>query len=275
MTSPRITLSALAGLALLSGQVMAAETPSSTDGHTGGVFTPEQEVRIGQVAADYLLAHPDILIQVSQKLQAQQQDKQIKAMTAAVLANQDALVNDKDNPSYGPADAKVVLVELFDYQCVVCSHEAPVLQAVMKARPQVRYVFKSWPIFAQRWENSLKAAQKGLEIWKSAGADAWLVYHNGIFATGHYEGALTSEDISSVAATALKGRKIRGGNVNTKSILKASNRLAQTLAMQGTPALIVMPAKGATEKNVTVIPGGAGQKPLLKAIDKAAGKPQT
>lgn len=272
MTYPRITLSALAGLALLSGQVMAAEAPPSTDGHTGGVFTPEQEARIGQVAAEYLLAHPDILIQVSQKLQAQQQDRQIKAMTAAVLANQDALVNDKDNPSYGPADAKVVLVELFDYQCVVCSQEAPELEAVMKARPQVRYVFKSWPIFAQRWENSLKAAQKGLEIWKSAGADAWLAYHNGIFATGHDEGALTSEDISSVAAAALKGHKIGGGDVNTKAILDSNDKLAQTLTLQGTPALIVMPVKGATEKNVTVIPGGADRETLQKAIDKAAGK---
>ncbi|ECR2652108.1 DsbA family protein, partial [Salmonella enterica subsp. enterica] len=111
-------------------------------------------------------------------------------------------------------------------------------------------------------------------IWKSAGADVWLAYHNGIFATGHYEGALTSEDISSVAAAALKGHKIRGGDVNTKSILDANNKLAQTLALQGTPALIVMPVKGATEKNVTVIPGGAGQETLLKAIDKAAGKPQ-
>lgn len=274
MTYPRITLSALAGLVLLSGQVMAAGTTPSADGQTGGVFTPEQEARIRQVAADYLLAHPDILIQVSQKLQTQQQDRQIKAMTAAVLANQDALVNDRDNPSYGPADAKVVLVELFDYQCVVCSQEAPELQAVMKARPQVRYVFKSWPIFASRWENSLKAAQKGLKIWKSAGADAWLAYHNGIFATGHYEGALTSEDISSVAAAALKWHKIRGGDVNTKSILDANNKLAQTLALQGTPALIVMPVKGATEKNVTVIPGGAGQETLLKAIDKADGKTQ-
>ncbi|HAG2284864.1 TPA: thioredoxin domain-containing protein [Salmonella enterica] len=272
MTYPRITLSALAGLALLSGQAMATEVPPSTDGHAGGVFTPEQEARIGQVAADYLLAHPDILIQVSQKLQAQQQDRQIKAMTAAVLANQDALMNDKDNPSYGPADAKVVLVELFDYQCVVCSQEAPELQAVMKANPQVRYVFKSWPIFAQRWENSLKAAQKGLEIWKSAGADAWLAYHNGIFATGHDEGALTSEDISSVAAAALKGHTIKGGGVNTKAILDSNDKLAQTLTLQGTPALIVMPVKGATEKNVTVIPGGADRETLQKAIDKAAGK---
>ncbi|AFD61375.1 putative cytoplasmic protein (plasmid) [Salmonella enterica subsp. enterica serovar Typhimurium str. 798] len=85
-------------------------------------------------------------------------------------------------------------------------------------------MFKYWPTFVQQWENSLKAAQKGLEIWKSARADAWLAYHNGIFATSHYEGALTSEDISSAAAAALKGHKIRGGNVNTKSILDGSNR---------------------------------------------------
>ncbi|EDL7766161.1 DsbA family protein, partial [Salmonella enterica subsp. enterica serovar Muenchen] len=101
-------------------------------------------------------------------------------------------------------------------------------------------MFKSWPIFAQRWENSLKAAQKGLEIWKSAGADAWLAYHNGIFATGHNEGALTSEDISSVASAALKGHSIKGGEVNTKTILDNNNRLAQKLKLQGTPALIVL-----------------------------------
>ncbi|MGF6567331.1 hypothetical protein ABIE05_003931 [Kosakonia cowanii] len=33
------------------------------------VFTPEQEARIGEIAADYLLAHPEVLVQVSQKLQ--------------------------------------------------------------------------------------------------------------------------------------------------------------------------------------------------------------
>ncbi|EBW6364105.1 DsbA family protein [Salmonella enterica subsp. enterica serovar Oranienburg] len=264
--------SALAGLVFLSGQSMAAETTPAADEYIGSIFTPEQEARIGQVAADYLLAHPDILVQVSQKLQAQQQEKQIKAMTAAVLANQKALINDRDNPSYGPANAKVMLVEFFDYQCVVCAHEATVLEAVMKVNPQVRYVFRSWPIFASRWKNSLTAAQKGLEIWKSAGTDAWLAYHNGIFATGHNEGGLSSEDISNVATVALKGHAIKGGEVNTKSILDKNNRLAQALAFQGTPALIVMPVKGATEKNVTVIQSGAGKETLQNAIDMAAGK---
>ena len=34
------------------------------------VFSPEQEARIGEIAADYLVSHPEILVTVSQKLQA-------------------------------------------------------------------------------------------------------------------------------------------------------------------------------------------------------------
>ncbi|HDP0317344.1 TPA: thioredoxin domain-containing protein [Salmonella enterica subsp. enterica serovar Concord] len=269
MTVRKTSLFALGTLAFLSLPALADGNASAVAG-TG--FTPAQEARIGQVAADYLLAHPDILLQVSQKLQAQQREKQQQALTAAVLANQDALVKDRENPSYGPAESKVVLVEFFDYQCVVCSHEAPALEAVMKSRPQVRYVFRSWPIFAQRWENSLKAAERGQDIWKSAGAEAWLAYHHGIFATGHNEGALTGDDIRRAAAAALKGHAIKGGAPDAKAVLDGNNRLAQALGLQGTPALIVMPVSGATAENTTVIAGGAGKPVLLAAIDKASGK---
>ncbi|EBO7048603.1 hypothetical protein DYI64_23900 [Salmonella enterica] len=110
MTFHRLSLSVL-GLAFLSGQAIATAPAPEKTGPSASVFTPEQEARIGQVAADYLLAHPDILVQVSQKLQVQQRDEQVKNITAAVLASQDALVNDRDNPAHGPADAKVVLVE--------------------------------------------------------------------------------------------------------------------------------------------------------------------
>lgn len=37
------------------------------------VFTPEQEARIGEITSEYLVAHPEILVTVSQKLQEQQQ----------------------------------------------------------------------------------------------------------------------------------------------------------------------------------------------------------
>ncbi|EAA5550790.1 DsbA family protein [Salmonella enterica subsp. enterica] len=263
-----LTLSIVSGL--LSGVAEAGGKTAGPGNKTAEMFTSAQEARIGEVVKDYLLAHPEVLVDVSRKLQVQQQERQLQAMTAAVIQNQASLLNDKGTPSYGPAKAKVALIEFFDYQCVVCARQAPVIESVMKANPGVRFVFKAWPIFAQRWINSQKAAQESLEIWKSAGAEAWLAYHNGIFATGHNEGTLDAADISRVATMALRGRQMKDGTIDTISILDNNNVLARMLGFQGTPALIVMPVSGASSKNVTVIPGGADQSMLQAAIARAS-----
>ena len=47
---------------------------------TSSAFTPEQEKRIGEIAADYMRAHPDILIQMSESLQQEQQEKQARGL---------------------------------------------------------------------------------------------------------------------------------------------------------------------------------------------------
>lgn len=248
-----------AGL-LVSGVAGAAEKSAAA-------FTPEQEARIGEIAKDYLLAHPEVLVEVSQKLQAQQQEKQ-QAMTAAVIQNQAALLNDKGTPSYGPADAKVTVVDFFDYQCIYCARLAPELEKVIKASPDVRFVFKEFPIFGQRWPASLSAAKTGLQVWKRKGADAYLHYHNAIYATGHNEGKLTDADISA-AAKAVKFDAKTAHDV--QGTLDGINTLAQQLGFSGTPALVVLLSTGASADNVTVIPGYTSAEALLQAIRHAAG----
>lgn len=244
----------------LSVLVMAADQPSV-------IFTPAQETRIGEVASEYLLVHPEILVEVSQKLQDQQQEMQQQTLIAAVLDQQDALLNDKAIPSFGPDDAKVAFVEFFDYQCSVCARQAPVISSLMKSNPQVRYVFMEWPIFGRRWEPSLIAAKTGLQLWQEKGAEAYLIYHNALYATGHDEGKLTQADITSAMAQA---GNLKGTNDSTLEVLSRTNSLAQNLRLRGTPAMIVIPTKGATAGNVTVIPGGSNQAALQAAIDKAA-----
>ena len=62
------------------------------------------------------------------------------------MDNQAALLNDADTPAFGPENARVAVIEFFDYQCIHCSSVAPELEKVMKTHPDVRYVFKEWPI---------------------------------------------------------------------------------------------------------------------------------
>lgn len=230
------------------------------------VFTAEQEARIGELAGAYLLEHPEILVQVSQKLQAQQTARQQMGFALNVMEHQDALLNDPDTPVTGPKEAKVAVIEFFDYQCVFCSRLAPAMEDVMKASPETRFVFKEWPIFAQRWENSEKAAERGVAIWKEKGAEAYMTYHNGIYRTGHHEGELTEQDIKTASSSAGYTAE---NYPDVKASLERTNELAQSLGLTGTPGLIVMPVKNASPENITVFPGLATAEQILAAVKKA------
>lgn len=230
------------------------------------VFTPEQEARIGEIAGDYLIAHPEILVQVSQKLQVQQRERQQQAYAMKVMDNLKELTADPDTPVIGPADAKVAVIEFFDYQCVHCSNLAPTIEKAMKQRADVQFIFKEWPIFGGRWENSELAANRGLAIWKAAGAEAYLNYHNGIYHSGHIEGNLTADDIEKATKSALS-QSVK--NKDMSAALERNNSLAQALGLTGTPGLVVLPLKNATPANITVFPGAVGAEQLMAAIDKA------
>ncbi|MCA0268397.1 MAG: DsbA family protein [Bacteroidetes bacterium] len=47
-----------------------------------------------------------------------------------------------DDPSFGPADAKVTVVEFFEPNCPHCAHLSPTIAAVQEANPDVRFVYK-------------------------------------------------------------------------------------------------------------------------------------
>ncbi|MBM1020190.1 hypothetical protein EIC82_04005 [Enterobacter sp. A11] len=78
------------------------------------------------------------------------------------------------------------------------------MEALMQANPQVRYVFKEWPIFGARRPTSMDTAETGLQIWHQKGAATYLAYHNAVFATGHNEGKLTRQDIHRASVKAGK-----------------------------------------------------------------------
>lgn len=238
-----------------------AQTPADK-----ALFTPEQEARIGELAEAWLLKHPELLIEVDQKLQKIQYDEQMKAMINAAIQHQDELLNDRTVPAIGPGDAKVAVIEFFDYQCSVCARQAPIIQSLMKNNPQVRFIFKEWPIFGYRWKPSFQAAETGLRIWQQKGGDAYLKYHNALFASGHIEGTLTQKDITKAASAAGAGKLKSNDMLGT---LSRTDILAKNSGFQGTPGIIVIPVSGATAETVTVFPGGAMESMLQEAINKA------
>ncbi|WP_318375354.1 hypothetical protein [Enterobacter sp.] len=72
----------------------------------------------------------------------------------------------------------------------------------MKAHPEVPIVFKGWPIFAEKFPASVRAALRGLNIWKQLGAIAYMAYLNNIYRTVNNERKLSDADVEGSSKAA-------------------------------------------------------------------------
>ena len=100
----------------------------------------------GSQVRSYLLNNPQILDEMLAARQAAEEQNATSAIDQAVAANPQVLAHDPRDPAVGPADAKVTVVQFFDYRCPGCKAVAPPYREVMARHPDVRFVFKEWPI---------------------------------------------------------------------------------------------------------------------------------
>lgn len=94
----------------------------------------------------YLLEHPEVLQEAQMALQTKDAEAAVEETNQAAAANAGLLAPDARDPAFGPANAKVTVIEFFDFRCPGCKAVAHDYRALMAVHPEVRFVFKDWPI---------------------------------------------------------------------------------------------------------------------------------
>jgi len=117
---------------------------------------PADKAEVEKIVKEYILENPEIIREALVLLQ-EKEDRQ----SIMVVANE--LRDDTRDFSVGPKDAKVTLVEFFDYNCTYCKKSTDWLQNVIKKHPKdVRVVFKELPILEGRTKTSRNAAKAAM-----------------------------------------------------------------------------------------------------------------
>ncbi|MEE9348281.1 MAG: thioredoxin domain-containing protein [Robiginitomaculum sp.] len=107
---------------------------------------------IEQIVADYILENPKIIEQALIELDRRNDADMLNAVRAQ-------LENDDRDATIGPKDAKVTIVEFFDYNCSFCKQStAWVRETIDKYPDDVRVVFKELPILERRSKTSRNAS---------------------------------------------------------------------------------------------------------------------
>ena len=73
----------------------------------------------------------------------------------------------------GPANAKVTVVEFFDYRCPHCKTSLPAVKALLARDKSVRFAFIEYPILTA---DSLMAAQAAVAARRQSGAK-YVAFH--------------------------------------------------------------------------------------------------
>ena len=188
---------------------------------------------IEQVIREYLLNHPEVILESLQRAQQQQREAARAQARAAVAARRQELYQSPDSSVGGNPAGDVTIVEFFDYRCPHCRRMVPVIKALLAEDRGVRLVYKEMPILG---EESVLAARAALA---ARGQGKYAEAHERLMAEA---GPITPATlVATLAGMGLDGDRLRADMDAPEigALLARELALAQALGIDGTPAFVV------------------------------------
>lgn len=200
-------------------------------GSIAGKSTGAASGNIDQAIEDYLMNNPT---KVREALVLADQQEQIEAQKRVAINyknNIKELNNASNSPFVGPKDAKITIVEFYDFNCGYCKRLAPELMKVIKANKDVKFVFK--PVTFLGSMPIAKAAMAANEQGKFLEVYEAFMTHNGPVDEAAITEILTNAGVDvAKAKTDMESDKV-------KNALSAIAELSQKVEVRGVPTLII------------------------------------
>ena len=190
----------------------------------------------GKRVRAYLLEHPEVLEEAIVKLEEKRAVQTSAAQTKAMAGARQALERDPRDFAIGPADAKVTVVQFFDYRCPYCKAVAGDYVRLAQQERDVRFVFKEWPILDRGGEPISEYAARAALAAKAQGK--YLPVHQALMSAK----ALDIATVDRVLAANGVDMAAAKTTVNSKSVgehIRDVARLAEQIQAGGTPAFVV------------------------------------
>lgn len=253
----RVRLRRLPKLLLLAGLLLlplAASQPARAQG-----FTAEQRAEIVRILREAMVADPSILRDAIASLQEEETRAEAAARSAALAQAGPSLERDPADPSVGPADARVTVVEFFDFRCPYCRQMVPRIEELLRAERDVRVVYKDVPILGP---NSVVLSRAALAAHLQGRYEAM---HEALFALrgNPDEAALRRAARDARVDFDRMVRDMEGPEVTAR--IEANLAAARALGVRGTPAYVI---------GGRIVPGAVPVEQLRAAVAEARSQPR-
>ncbi|KQI67692.1 hypothetical protein AN189_14260 [Loktanella sp. 3ANDIMAR09] len=191
------------------------------------------EDRIKQLVLEAIRENPGIVFEAAQLFEEQQQANQALVAAQVLATEREALERDPNAPVLGNPDGDVTVVEFFDYNCPYCRRVKPHMEALLAADPNVRVVYREWPILG---EGSVFAARAALA---SRNQGKYEEFHWAMMElSGRAEEASVMRAAEDIGLDVVQLRR----DMNAPEIdehIATSMRLSRAMGFSGTPSFVI------------------------------------
>lgn len=218
-------------------------------------FTAAQKSALSAEIKQFILDNPQVLISSVEAYYNKQNDTK-KAQEGPLNQFPAGLLDYPGTPEAGPKDAKVTMVEFFDYNCGYCKQVATDVENLLKEDKNVRVVFKELPILS---DTSEVAARYALAAHKQG---KYMPYHMALL---QHQGPISETFLLDTAKTlGLDADKLKkdANTQDVRDMLAKNVDLAKELGVRGTPFFIIGREK---------VPGAIGLSRMKEIIAKESG----
>jgi protein-disulfide isomerase len=199
----------------------------------GDSFTPQQHKELEGIIHDYLVNHPDVMLDALQAAEDKMKSESKDKAAQALKSRRNEVLNDPDSPVAGNPQGDVTLVEFFDYRCPYCKQVEPAIESLLGEDRKLRFVYKEFPVLGP---DSVTAARVALAARKQGKYDA---FHRQMMAL---KGQINDSAIFGVASSVgLDVDRVKRDMAAPEigRMLKNNLDLAEALDIKGTPGFVI------------------------------------
>ncbi len=237
-------------LLLLLAWPLVAQAQSST---APAPLPASDRASIEAVIEDFLLRRPEVVRDALQAVEIKEQIRKAQQVQQGLMEQATQLFRNPASPAVGNPQGDVTVVEFLDYRCPHCQRVSGTVLELLAADPQVRVVFKDYPILGSE---SLLAARAALAAHRQG---KYLEYHKALMVLDAINDITLLE---TAQALGLDIQRFQTDRVSPEvaAMIDANYALAAALNIGGTPAFVV---------GRQIIPGAATLIGLRQAVEAA------
>jgi protein-disulfide isomerase len=213
--------------------VVATATTATEKPAGGAAFSAGQRKAIEAIVKEYLLANPEVMIEVNNVLEAKMDKIQSERMAVALKDNAAELFRPQSSPIVGNNKGDVTMIEFFDYNCGYCKKAFSDVASVIDKDKQVKVIFKEFPILSKGSEEASRvalAARMQGKYWE---------FHRAMIENQGQANEAAALRVAEKLGLDMVRLKKDMASPEVKKEIDDTRKLATKMGIQGTPHFIV------------------------------------